>query len=113
MAKQTIVKLLDDTDGGDAAETVAFAYDGVDYTIDLSAKNAAKLRKALGPFISAGTRSSRLIPRQRTGPMATLDGRTKIRAWARKNGYPDLYARGPIPADVIEKYLAARRGAQF
>lgn len=113
MAKQTIVKLVDDTDGSTAEETVPFAYDGVEYTIDLSAKNAAKLRKALAPFISAGILIRR-VPRQRTaGPMATLQGRTRVRQWARRNGYPNLAGQGRIPDEVVEKYLAAQRGAQI
>lgn len=44
MAQKVQVILLDDLDGGDAAETVSFALDGASYEIDLSAKNASKLR---------------------------------------------------------------------
>jgi hypothetical protein len=43
VAKQTITKLIDDLDKGEADETVKFGLDGVQYEIDLSAKNAAKL----------------------------------------------------------------------
>lgn len=38
--------LIDDLDGGEADETVAFAVDGRSYEVDLSAKSAAKLREA-------------------------------------------------------------------
>jgi hypothetical protein len=44
MAKRTIHMLIDDIDGGDADETVKFAVDGVQYEIDLSKKNAAKMQ---------------------------------------------------------------------
>ena len=47
MAQQTSVSLVDDLDGGKAAETVAFGLDGSSFEIDLSKKNAAALRKAL------------------------------------------------------------------
>jgi hypothetical protein len=44
VAKQTIERLIDDLDGTEGAETVAFALDGVSYEIDLSEKNAAARR---------------------------------------------------------------------
>jgi hypothetical protein len=28
----------------------------------------------------------------------------EIRAWARKNGHPQLGDRGRIPADIVEQY---------
>ncbi|MEO7000057.1 MAG: histone-like nucleoid-structuring protein Lsr2, partial [Terracoccus sp.] len=40
MAQRVEVVLIDDLDGGNAAETVTFALDGVTYEIDLSDKNA-------------------------------------------------------------------------
>ena len=40
MAHQTSVTLVDDLDGGKAAETVVFGLDGASYEIDLSKKNA-------------------------------------------------------------------------
>jgi hypothetical protein len=48
MAQKTIVELVDDLDGGKADESLAFSLDGMEYVIDLSEKNAAKLRDA-GP----------------------------------------------------------------
>ena len=47
MARELIEKLIDDLDGGDAAETVSFGLDGATYEIDLSKKNAAAFRKSL------------------------------------------------------------------
>ena len=45
MAKKTVVEWVDDIDGTAASETVTFTIDGSRYEIDLSEKNAAKLRK--------------------------------------------------------------------
>ena len=59
MAKQVITLLTDDLDGGEADRTVEFGLDGVNYTIDLSEKNTAKLRKALDPYLGAATRVGR------------------------------------------------------
>ena len=48
MAKKVTVTLVDDFDGDGAAdETVEFGLDGVTYEIDLSSKNAKKLRDDL------------------------------------------------------------------
>ncbi len=55
MAKQVVTLLTDDLDGSEADRTVEFGLDGVHYTIDLSEKNAGKLRQVLEPYISAGT----------------------------------------------------------
>ncbi|MCU1383896.1 MAG: Lsr2-like protein, partial [Acidobacteria bacterium] len=46
MAQKHIVQLIDDLDGGEAAETVTFSIDGTAYQIDLSTRNASKLRDA-------------------------------------------------------------------
>jgi len=57
MAKTVIVKLTDDIDGGDAAETVHFSLDGKSYEIDVNSSNAAKVRAAFQPFIDKGRAS--------------------------------------------------------
>src|SRR3954468_18781351 len=59
MAKRVIQELIDDLDGKPADESVTFGLDGVQYSIDLSKKNAEKLRAALKPYISAGTKVGR------------------------------------------------------
>src|SRR6266496_685845 len=59
MAKQIITLLTDDLDGGEADRTIEFGLDGGNYTIDLSEKNAGKLRKALDPFLTAASKVGR------------------------------------------------------
>src|SRR5262245_10209833 len=44
VAKETVTRLIDDLDGGEAHETVTFGLDGHVYQIDLSTRNAKKLR---------------------------------------------------------------------
>lgn len=58
--KQTITKLIDDLDGGDAAETVEFALDGVRYEIDLSAVNVKQIRELLTRYVDAGRKQGRV-----------------------------------------------------
>ena len=114
MAKQVITLLTDDLDGGEADRTVEFGLDGVNYTIDLSEKNAGKLRKALDPFLNAATRvgrSSTVSPVRRGAPASTgrasRDQNQAIREWANKNGY-DVSERGRIPSHIVEAYHSKR-----
>ena len=110
MAKQTLVVLTDDLDGGKADQTVEFGVDGVTYTIDLSDKNAKKFHATLERYITAGSRIGRTRTdfgrARRTGSASTRGGRDEnraIRDWAGKNGY-QMSERGRIPASVIDAY---------
>nr|WP_221378845.1 Lsr2 family protein [Actinoplanes polyasparticus] len=114
MAKQVITLLTDDLDGGEADRTVEFGLDGVNYTIDLSEKNAGKLRKALDPFLNAATRVGRTpvaSPTRRAAPASTgrasRDQNQAIREWANKNGY-EVSERGRIPSHIVEAYHSKR-----
>lgn len=110
MARKVVVTLTDDIDDTlSADETVTFAIDGVEYEIDLSSKNAAKLRKAVAPFVEAGRKvSSRKQRAARTTPSSTPMDRkqsTAIREWARANGHT-VSDRGRIAQPVIDAYNA-------
>ena len=114
MARQVITTLIDDLDGKPADRTVEFSLDGISYTIDLSETNAGKLRKALDPFIEAGTRlgrggSGRGPGRPAAGPTRTAGSRDEnrlIREWAAQNGH-QISERGRIPQGVSSAYRAA------
>jgi hypothetical protein len=115
MAKQVITLLTDDLDGGEADRTVEFGLDGVNYTIDLSEKNAGKLRKALDPYLSVATRVGRSGGDGRTarrsapvtGGRSSRDQNQAIREWANKNGY-EVSERGRIPSSIVEAYHSKR-----
>ena len=113
MARQVITTLIDDLDGKKADRTVEFSLDGISYTIDLSEANAGKLRKALDPYINAGTRlgrgSGRVVSR-RGAPTRTAGSRDEnrlIREWALANGH-QISERGRIPQSVTDAYRASR-----
>ncbi|MFI7598862.1 Lsr2 family protein [Actinoplanes sp. NPDC049681] len=113
MARQIIQKLIDDLDGGEASETISFAVDGWNYTIDLSEKNASALRGALAPFVDAGTSVGRGSGTWRPGlgagaQRASRADNQAIRAWAAENGY-ELSARGRIPTSVVDAFEAAKK----
>ncbi|WP_019873789.1 histone-like nucleoid-structuring protein Lsr2 [Sporichthya polymorpha] len=56
MARKKVKALEDDLTGGPADETVRFSLDGIDYEIDLSAKNAERLRSDLDMYVAAARR---------------------------------------------------------
>lgn len=106
MARKIQVILEDDLSGGEADETVSFGLDGVSYEIDLSARNADKLRHALQPYVEAGRKTSRRTSGRASSRGAGNAG--EIRAWAEANGVP-VSARGRISADIVAQYEAAQR----
>ncbi len=112
MAKKVTVTLVDDFDGdGPADETVEFSIDGVSYEIDLSAKNAKKLRDDLKQWIEAGRRVGGRRRGRSGGPgrgRASIDREQSaaIREWARRSGHK-VSTRGRIPAEIIDAFHAA------
>lgn len=110
MAKKVTVTLIDDFDGSGAAdETVEFGLDGVTYEVDLSTKNATKLRGELTKWIEAGRRvGGRRRGRSASGRRGAIDREQSaaIREWARRNGH-NVSTRGRIPADIIDAFHAA------
>jgi hypothetical protein len=116
MARQVITTLIDDLDGKPADRTIEFGLDGTNYTIDLSDANAGKLRKALDPFIAAGTRIGRgAVARAGVRPAgrsagarggSDRDQNRSIREWASRNGY-EVSERGRIPQNIADAFRAA------
>ncbi|GLZ06062.1 Lsr2 family protein [Actinomadura sp. NBRC 104412] len=106
MAQQVQVLLVDDLDGGVAEETVTFGIDGRNYEIDLSAKNAEELRKALAVYQQKARKARPAGRKTATRAAGTRERSADIRAWAKSMGIP-VNDRGRIPANVLEKYEAA------
>ena len=116
MAQQTTITYLDDIDGSKASETVEFALDGAQYSIDLSTKNAKALRKVVAEFIEharpikpsklgaagSGRRTSQARPTARNSRADVA----ALRAWAVDNGI-EVAPRGRISGDVRAQYEAA------
>jgi nucleoid-associated protein Lsr2 len=111
VARETFTKLIDDLDGGEAHETVKFGLDGHYYEIDLSTKNANKLRNALAGYVESGTRvtgrSAGVIGRGpgrgRGTAVGERDQNKAIRAWAVRKGF-EVAPRGRIRAEIVEQY---------
>jgi nucleoid-associated protein Lsr2 len=107
MAKETITRLVDDLDGGVAHETVTFGLDGHLYEIDLSSKNAKKLRSELAVFVEHGSRVSARAgaPGRRGGGAGAAhpDQNRAIRQWAQAKGY-EIAPRGRIKQEIVDAF---------
>jgi hypothetical protein len=109
LARETITKLIDDIDGSVATETVKFGLDGYLYEIDLSAKNAKKLRTELSAYVERGHRVTgrpTAVGRPGRRGRATAgekDQNKAIREWAMRKGM-DVALRGRIRQEIIDEY---------
>jgi hypothetical protein len=109
MAKRTIHVLVDDLDGGDADETVSFAFEGIQYEIDLSKKNAEKLRDAMAQYVAAATKLGhgqvqRVTGRRGSAPVnGNADQNRAIREWALAQGLP-VSDRGRIKQEIVDQF---------
>jgi hypothetical protein len=114
MARRIVHQLVDDLDGTvlevGEGETVLFSLDGTAYEIDLTEGNAATMRDAFAPYLSAarsissarGASSDASRKRRRPGQQDY----SAVRAWAKDNGYK-VSERGRVPASVIDAYESA------
>jgi hypothetical protein len=109
--------LVDDMEAGEGAEldadqTVEFGLDGKMYEIDLSTKNATRLRTDIQKYIQYA-RPLVVKRKQASKPAAhgTSDASgmdpvqlKAAREWLRNNGHPDLSNKGRIPRELLDKY---------
>jgi hypothetical protein len=109
MATRTRQELVDDIDGSDAVETIAFAYDGVQYEIDVNETHAKEVRTDLDKWAAL---ARRVGGRKTSGSRAASNGHNKrdtvaMRVWALDNGF-EVSKRGRIPREVEDAYNAAK-----
>lgn len=107
MAQKVQVLLADDIDGSEAQATVQFGLDGVRYEIDLNAVHEKVLREDLATFVEHARKiavSGRSSARGRR--RAATVNTARVREWARNEGI-GIKERGRVPADVMERYVAA------
>lgn len=107
MAQRVQVHLVDDLNGEEAEETVRFALDGTNYEIDLTERNAQKLRAGLFEFVDKGRKAG--SGKQSSSGQKTASTRSKrvdtqqIRQWAQENGF-NPSSRGRITQSIIDAY---------
>jgi hypothetical protein len=110
VAQKIQTLFIDDIDGSEAEGTVRFALDGAEYEIDLNAKNAEALRKALSRYVEAARRSSGTASRRpaRSARRTAASGlnTTEVREWAKAQGI-EVKDRGRVPAELVVRFRAA------
>lgn len=109
MASRVVTQLISDLSGEEIpdgkGETIEFAYRGANYSIDLTAKEAAGFDKSIALYLENATRHRGSSRRSRGS--ANRSGEAKaVREWARSQGIA-VPERGRIPGDVRERYNAA------
>ncbi|GAB3621708.1 Lsr2 family protein [Glutamicibacter sp. PS] len=97
MARQVQIALIDDIDGSEASESIAFSVGGQHFEIDLNTEHAEEFRAAIEPYIEAA----------RSSKSSTAEA-PAIRAWAKENNI-QVNARGRLNSEVIDAYHAAMR----
>jgi hypothetical protein len=119
MARQTIELLIDDLDGSRLQEgegdTVTFAYQGAEYTIDLSQKHVDEFHDAMAKYIAAaqkvsGRRASSSSNSPRSNGASAKPDKNQlgaVRAWARENGHK-VSDRGRVSQEVLNAFNAAQ-----
>jgi hypothetical protein len=118
MAQKIITEFIDDIDGSPAERTFAFAVDGTNYEIDLSAENIAEFKSAIGGFIESArkVRGSRSSNGRRTHISGADGGRQSreqtraVREWARQHGH-NISNRGRIPSSIQQAFDQAHAAA--
>ena len=112
MAQQTILELVDDLNGGPADETVAFALDGVEFAIDLSTANAARLRDTLAQYVGHARRTGGRKSRALAATNGSANGKPDtqaVREWARSQG-ETVAQRGRVPQALVMRFQEAHSG---
>jgi hypothetical protein len=113
MSKETVVRLVDDLDGSEASVSYGFTWDGIDYEIDLSKKNARDLDNLIKPYLVAANRV-KVGPVKRVArtpkPAGVRIDMTAVREWATQNGHK-VADRGRVASAVVEAFNAARNSA--
>jgi hypothetical protein len=111
LARLIVTPLVDDLDSDSATETVAFAYRGVNYEIDLSEKSTAALDEALAPYLANArrVRTKPATPRRAAAKSSASASPREVREWAKNMGI-EVSDRGRISADVMRQFRAAHGG---
>lgn len=113
MSREVIIRIRDDIDGSEADETIAFAYRGTNYEIDLNNANVELFDKSMKQFVDVARAvipEKRVVPAaSRVKPVASAEVRAQrkeIRAWANANGMK-AHDRGMISETVLQAFRDA------
>ena len=107
MAIRTITQIEDDLDGSTKdVKAVDFAFEGIQYQIDLGPANFDKFTQLLAPYLSVARKVGGRT-RRNAGKVTTLTAdNATVRAWAQSHGI-SVPKRGRIASSVREQFEAA------
>lgn len=104
MARETVQVFFDDLTGdpveADDVQTIKFSWEGKDYLIDLSPKNADLMEKQIQPWVDVATEVKETKRKPTPKRRNDLD---KVREWAREQGM-EVSDRGRVPIKILEAY---------
>jgi len=113
MARQVVY--IDDIDGSEGAEEVAFTYKGESWAIDLGPASRERFDKAMAEFIEHARKGEAVAPAtsthrkppagegKRPNQAQNKEHTQAVRDWGRANGF-DVSSRGRIPAALTEAF---------
>ena len=104
VAQKVQVLLVDDVDGSEASESVAFGFDGTNYEMEKSERPTLRSSAmSLGPWIKVARKTGGIRRPSKSNSNVDLKA---VRAWAASNKI-EMSNRGRVPASIIELYKAA------
>ena len=106
MVQKVVTTITDDIDGSDADESLEFSWEGLEYRIDLSEKNADKFRKVMAPYLTSAQRVGGRARRTKAAAPRPASDAATVRAWAAEHGYT-VTDRGRISGEVRAAYEEA------
>jgi len=117
MAQRVQTVLISDLSGDEVEaglESVSFGYKGVDYVIDLTAKEADGFEKAMGMYVGHARKAGRGSRRGSSGGSsggsaggsAHSERIGNMKRWANEQGM-DYPKRGRLPKSLVDAYDAA------
>ena len=111
MAQRVRTILVSDLSGDEVesgGESISFSYKGVDYTIDLTAKEAAGFDKAIAMYVQHAQKAGRRRAARSSSWSSPRQGErvSTMKKWADEQGI-DYPRRGRLPKSLVEAYDAA------
>ena len=111
MAQRVRTILISDLSGDEVeagGESIAFSYRGVDYTIDLTAKEAKGFDKAIAMYVEHARKGGRSRTARASSASSNSHGERigNMKRWAAEQGM-DYPKRGRLPKSLVEAYDAA------
>lgn len=114
MARETVQIYFDDLTGepveADEVRTIRFSWEGKDYIIDLSPKNADLMEKQIKPWVEVATEVKEA--KKKPTPKARRNDLDQVREWARENGMK-VSDRGRVAQKILDAYDNRNKKPQF